>query len=737
MLAVFLPFGVGLGWPAAEAQKMAPALAKQCGRDPHSYALFSHCVCRPTATCVGEHCAHAHSEHHNLSDIQGYNPQHCPACRCEPGAAAAATGPQGAPSDPSPVLPFPRPAAPPSTIVGQLAALGPAGFLDGCDASALSDVVIHNVHFGRGKNVGSPLQVTNPGDCCAACAAEPGCVTWTLGYKTSPACYLTHNCVHNGTSHNCFLHSSVAPEEQHRTSVGGKASSGCPAGCLADDWRAALPEVRPPRHRAPPPPPPAAACDGSGGEIRALPEPASVHPFATSSSPLDDAATKRMLEHGFGNFSRLQAGLRRSQCDGSPFTVVTLGGSVTMGRDCADPGGTRDLNLGGLASGGCSWAGKLDHYVRHALGSASSVEYRAHAASPTIATLSFLTDSLLVPGADLYIVEMGVNDGNPARFDERGSNGLTFNEATAGATELLVRSLLGQPGSPAVLYLELPRAGVSRLQLPCPDAQPQHFPSLRHYDVPVISYRNAVCDGVPQASGTQYWKGNIHPDWGTHQRIADSVAHVLRREAAAALAAPPGSFGPTKSFSVRPDLVNTPEVIAALSEQCFDVGITDSFGHGSRIVGSSGTAPGWKSSGWKVYNDKSPGDPPGWISIGAGNTLQFWVGCAPAKKCVITATHLVSWRNVGKVRVTATTADGHPVPLEVPPIDALWNEKSSQYSVTSFVLRPSLSVDGADEGAAELAYAVNFTTVEAIDDSVKRRGDAPKWKIVKLVACSL
>ena len=41
MLAVFLTLGVGLGWPAAEAQEMAPAPANQfqCGRDEHSYAL--------------------------------------------------------------------------------------------------------------------------------------------------------------------------------------------------------------------------------------------------------------------------------------------------------------------------------------------------------------------------------------------------------------------------------------------------------------------------------------------------------------------------------------------------------------------------------------------------------------------------------------------------------------------------------------------------------------------------
>ena len=109
------------------------------------------------------------------------------------------------------------------------------------------------------------------------------------------------------------------------------AADGCPTGCTAAGWRAAVPAA-PKRHIPPPQLPPPPACgrgaDGVVGakgdtdSIALLPEPGALHVFSNSLVPPDEAEMHRMLRHWHGDFGRIRAALRRSQCGEKALSIV-------------------------------------------------------------------------------------------------------------------------------------------------------------------------------------------------------------------------------------------------------------------------------------------------------------------------------------------------------------------------------------------------------------------------------
>ncbi len=197
-----------------------------------------------------------------------------------------------------------------------------------------------------------------------------------------------------------------------------------------------------------------------------------------------------------GDTARLQRVLLKAR-RGETVRLGVIGGSITQGAGASRP----EKRYGDLVA---AWwrqtfpKAKIE-YVNAGIGATGS-DYGALRAQR----------DLLSHHPDFVIVEFAVNDPD--------------NDTAAETLEGLVRQILGEPNSPAVILLFTMRQDGG-------NAQKAHARVGRHYDLPMVSYRDALWPEIAQ--GRMKWSDVaadvVHPNDRGHAYCARFVIQLIEK----------------------------------------------------------------------------------------------------------------------------------------------------------------------------------------------------------------
>ncbi|MBQ8922779.1 MAG: SGNH/GDSL hydrolase family protein [Oscillospiraceae bacterium] len=208
-----------------------------------------------------------------------------------------------------------------------------------------------------------------------------------------------------------------------------------------------------------------------------------------------DEMTKRAILNQ-GNRARLANVMKRAQ-DGEKLTIGVIGGSITQGT--------------GASSSQENYAFRtMAWWVKSFPAAANKIEYvnAGIGATGSYIGVHRAERDLLSKQPDVVIVEFSVNDTDPA---------LNFQ-----TYDSLVRKILNQPNNPAVVMLLMTQEDGTSLA-------ETHKKIGEAYDLPMISYRNAVLPEI--SAGTFTWKDispdNIHPNSNGHGIAAELLWHYF------------------------------------------------------------------------------------------------------------------------------------------------------------------------------------------------------------------
>ena len=197
-----------------------------------------------------------------------------------------------------------------------------------------------------------------------------------------------------------------------------------------------------------------------------------------------------------GDTARLQQVLAKAR-RGEPVTVAVIGGSITAGAMAS----TREKNYGGVLA---QWWRQTFPKAKIAL-----VNAGIGATGSNYGALRAQRD-LLSHRPDFVVIEYGVNDSNE--------------QASAETLEGLIRQVLKQPNQPAVVLLfMMNRNGAN--------AQEWHGKVGRHYDLPMLSFRDALWPEIE--AGRMKWEeveaDTVHPNDRGHAYAARLVTSLLEK----------------------------------------------------------------------------------------------------------------------------------------------------------------------------------------------------------------
>ena len=207
-----------------------------------------------------------------------------------------------------------------------------------------------------------------------------------------------------------------------------------------------------------------------------------------------------MLERALvsvGNRARLASVMQRAQ-NGEELTIGFIGGSVTEGAYASDYNKTSYAGLT-FAWWEKAFPQATFHYVNAGFGGTSSL-FGVHR----------VQEDLLQYEPDFVIVEFGVNDCTDPYQTEAYAN--------------LVHRILNSASAPAVMLLYVMNSDGS-------NTQAYQVPVGEHYDLPMISYRDAVW---PEVKAGRYLWDEIGADWVHptnmgHAIIAELVISYLTK----------------------------------------------------------------------------------------------------------------------------------------------------------------------------------------------------------------
>lgn len=216
--------------------------------------------------------------------------------------------------------------------------------------------------------------------------------------------------------------------------------------------------------------------------------------LTTAGAAPDEAGMLARSLVSTGNTARLQQVFARAQ-QGGTLVVGTIGGSITQGAAASKP----ELRYPNRIA--AWWQAQFPQakieLVNAGIGATGS-SYGVMRADR----------DLLSKKPDFIVVEYGVNDGN--------------DRLSAESYEGLVRQILRQPNQPAVVLLfMMTREGRN--------AQEWQTKVGQHYDLPMVSYRDAVWGEIEagRLAWTDVSPDTVHPnDWG-HELAARFVTSLL------------------------------------------------------------------------------------------------------------------------------------------------------------------------------------------------------------------
>ena len=197
-----------------------------------------------------------------------------------------------------------------------------------------------------------------------------------------------------------------------------------------------------------------------------------------------------------GNQVRLANVVKKLQA-GEKVTVAYLGGSITQGSSAGDDKCYARLTTNWLEE---KFPDAEINYVRAGIGATGSY-IGVHRADRDVLAYS----------PDLVFIDFSVND-----TTER-------TEINKQAYESLLRKLLKAESAPAVVTIAMTMDDGTSFQQ-------YHEEIVKKYDVPMISYKNAILDVIDKGyiKWTDISDDNIHPNIPGHQVLTDLITNYLQ-----------------------------------------------------------------------------------------------------------------------------------------------------------------------------------------------------------------
>ena len=219
---------------------------------------------------------------------------------------------------------------------------------------------------------------------------------------------------------------------------------------------------------------------------------------ADSAYAIADGITDRMValsELNLGNQVRLAGALKKAEA-GEDLTVAYIGGSITQGTGGGDDGCYARLVTNWFEE---TFSSAKINYVRAGIGATGSF----------IGVHRVDTD-VIANNPDIVFVEFSVND-------------TTENtRRNVDSYDSLLRKIWNSGSKPAIVCIGMTQdSGIS--------FQNYHYDIAKSYDLPFISYRNAILDVISNGhiKWTDISDDNIHPNGNGHIVLSQLITHYL------------------------------------------------------------------------------------------------------------------------------------------------------------------------------------------------------------------
>lgn len=190
-----------------------------------------------------------------------------------------------------------------------------------------------------------------------------------------------------------------------------------------------------------------------------------------------------------GDPARLQHVFQKA-AQGKPITVVVIGGSITQGAHA------QKVEY--------QWGSQMHNWWKTTFPK-STVSYHnaGIGATGSLIGVHRLSDHVLKHKPDLVAIEFSVNDGD--------------SQLSSETYEGIVRQILSQPQQPAIVLLNMMSQSGGNVQH-------RHAPVAKHYNIPMISYRDAL---FPEIKAKNIAWSDISPDSIHPNHIGHTYAAAL------------------------------------------------------------------------------------------------------------------------------------------------------------------------------------------------------------------
>lgn len=217
-----------------------------------------------------------------------------------------------------------------------------------------------------------------------------------------------------------------------------------------------------------------------------------------SAYTLGGALTDRMValsELNLGNQVRL-AGAMKKAAAGEEITVAYIGGSITQGSSAGDDGCYARLVTNWFQD---TYPDAKINYLRAGIGATGSY-----------IGVHRVQSDVLDSNPDIVFVEFSVNDTTENTM------------RNVNSYDSLLRKIWNSGSSPAVVCIGMTQDNGTSFQN-------YHYAIAKSYDLPFISYRNAILEVIDKGyiKWTDISDDNIHPNTQGHKVLTDIVTHYL------------------------------------------------------------------------------------------------------------------------------------------------------------------------------------------------------------------
>ena len=213
-----------------------------------------------------------------------------------------------------------------------------------------------------------------------------------------------------------------------------------------------------------------------------------------------DGITDKMAalsELNLGNQVRLANVMKRAEA-GEAITVAYIGGSITQGSSAGDNGCYARLTTNWFEQ---TFPDATINYVRAGIGATGSY-----------IGVHRVDSDVISHDPDIVFVEFSVND-------------TTENTArNVNSYDSLLRKIWNADSSPAIVCIGMTQDNGTSFQS-------YHYSVAAQYDLPFISYKNAILHVINQGyiKWTDISDDNIHPNTAGHQVLTEIITHYLAK----------------------------------------------------------------------------------------------------------------------------------------------------------------------------------------------------------------